>query len=302
MPTGLSIIIVNWNTRDMLAACLASIFRNPPDGAALEVIVVDNGSTDGSQALLAADFPQVRLIANRDNVGFAHANNQGLAIAQHDALLLLNSDTAVHPHTLTTLLAFLDHTPTAGAIGPQLLNADGSLQPSCTPMLTPGREFWRLLFLDRFWPRASYPLDQWQTEPRPVEVIKGACMLLRRAALADSGPLDERFFMYTEEVDLCYRLAQRGWDIWYLPAARVTHFGEASSRQVAEAMYVQLYRSKVQFYRKTGGARRARLFKLFTAVAYTPRLIAATIGSWAARDWQPRARTYRRLLLELPGM
>ena len=143
--------------------------------------------------------------------------------------------------------------PWGAGCGPRLLNGDGSLQPSCHPMLTPGREFWRLVFLDRLWHRATYPQAQWGLQqPHRVEVIKGACFLLRREAVDQVGLLDDQYFMYTEEMDLCYRLLQAGWELWWVPQAVVTHFGEASSRQVAQDMYVQLYRSKVQFHRKLG--------------------------------------------------
>ena len=193
--------------------------------------------------------------------------------------------------------------PQAGAAGARLLNSDDTLQPSCHPMLTPGREFWRLMFLDQLWPRATYPMKRWNGAiPRQVEVIKGACLLLRQASLAQVGLLDDRYFMYTEEVDLCYRLAQAGWGLWYVPAAVVTHFGEASSRQMAERMYVQLHRSKVQFYRKFGGRGRAQQAKVLFTLAYVPRAAIASMMSLVRPNSQSRARTYRRLLAELPGM
>jgi len=184
-----------------------------------------------------------------------------------------------------------------------LLNGDGSLQHACHPMLTPGREFWRLLFLERLRPRATYPMQRWDTTtPRRVEVIKGACLLLRRAALDQVGLLDDRYFMYTEEVDLCYRLAQAGWELSYVPQAVVTHFGEASSKQVREEMYLQLYRSKVQFYRKFGGRQRVALYKALVALAYLPRFVAAGLASLFRPDWRRQARLFRRLLLDLPRM
>ena len=156
-------------------------------------------------------------------------------------------------------------------------------------MITPEREFWRLLFLDKIYLRSSYPMDSWDNRtPRRVEVIKGACLLLRRKSLDQVGLLDERYHMYTEEVDLCYRLDSEGWQLWYVPTAEVTHFGGASSSQNAEEMYLELYRSKVQFYRKIGGARRARRFKLFLTIAYFPRAVL-----------QPKNSTYRQLLARL---
>ena len=328
-PPDLSVIIVNWNTRDLLAECLRSIadcgqlspqrsevgLRIPDCGSpdrpiyqstnlpVTEVFVIDNASADGSAAMVRERFPWVTLIENAENVGFARANNQGIALATGRCVLLLNPDTVVHPGALATLVAFMDAQPAAGACGARLLNGDGSLQLACHPMLTPGREFWRLLFLDRLWPRATYRMEQWDTvTPCRVEVIKGACLLLRREALDQVGLLDESYFMYTEEVDVCCRLAQAGWDLWYVPAAVVTHFGEASSRQVKEAMYLQLYRSKIQFYRKFGGEGRARQAKAFLALAYAPRWLAATAGSPFSTGLRRQARTFRRLLAALPGM
>ncbi len=318
----ISLIIVNWNTCELLAGCLASVtgdqlsvngdqssttdnrlpstdHRSP----ITEVIVVDNASTDGSAAMIRERFPQVQLVENRENVGFARANNQAICHSRGGYVALLNSDTVVHEGALAALVAFMDAYPQAGACGPRLLNGDGTLQPSVHPMLTPGREFWRLAFLDRLWPRATYNQERWDTvTPRPVEVIKGACLLLRRSALDQVGLLDDQYFMYTEEVDLCYRLAQAGWGLWLVPQAVVTHFGEGSSKQVREAMYLQLYRSKVQFYYKFGGRPRVALYKALLALAYLPRAAAAGVTSLVRPASRPQARLFRRLLAELPGM
>jgi GT2 family glycosyltransferase len=146
-------------------------------------------------------------------------------------------------------------------------------------------------------------MDGWNlSAPRQVEVIKGACLMLRRDALDQVGLLDERYFIYTEEMDLCYRLLQHGWHLCWVPQAEVIHHGEASTRQLPEEMYVQLYRSKVQFHRKFGGDRRARLFKVLLALAYLPRWLVATSASVAVRRRSFRSHTYRRLLAELPSM
>ena len=328
----ISIIIVNWNTRELLARCLQSVIssfesqvsspasqpatRNPQPAtrnlqpatrnlqpATCEVFVVDNASTDGSAQMVRECFPWVRLIENAENVGFARANNQAISQSQGGYVLLLNSDTEVYPGALKAMVQFMEGRPQAGGCGPRLLNADGSLQVSCHPMLTPEREFWRLLFLERLWRRATYAQERWDRQvPRSVEVIKGACFLLRRTALEQVGSLDEGYFMYTEEMDLCYRLLRAGWQLWWMPQAVVKHYGEASSKQVAEAMYVQLYRSKVQFYRKFGGPRRATRFKRLLRLAYGPRLIVAALGALFSPSLATRARTYRRLLAELPAM
>jgi N-acetylglucosaminyl-diphospho-decaprenol L-rhamnosyltransferase len=298
----LSIILVSWNTRDLLACCLDSDQRQAPGGA-YEVWVIDNASTDGSAAMVRERFPWVRLIENRENAGFAKANNQGIRQAGGRYVVLLNSDTEVRPGALAALVDFMQAHPRAGAAGARLLNPNGSLQPSCHPMLTPGREFWRLLFLERLWRRATYPMHRWETDsPRRVEAIKGACLVLRREALDQVGLLDEGYFVYTEEVDLCYRLAQAGWELWWVPRAEVVHHEAQSTRQAAEAMYLQLYRSKVQFYHKFGGARRAQRFKRLVRLAYWPRLAVAVLGSFFSPSLAVQARTYRRLLAALPGM
>ena len=301
----LSIIIVNWNTSDLLARCLSSLEQEAFGDVApqCEVFVVDNASTDGSRQRVRDEFLWVSLIENEKNLGFAQANNLALAQAQGEFVLLLNSDTRLLPGALQALLAFMAAHPPAGACGARLLNADGSLQPSCQPMLTPEREFWRLSFLDMLLPRATYRMASWPVDqPRQVEIIKGACLLLRRAALDQIGRLDEAYFMYTEEVDLCYRLAQAGWELWWVPQAQVIHYGGASSRQAAEAMYLQLYRSKVQFYRKFGGERRARRFKRLVRLAYWPRLAAATLVTLTTSRLANETRIYRQLLAELPNM
>lgn len=133
-------------------------------------------------------------------------------------------------------------------------------------------------------------------------MIKGACLLLRREALEQIGFLDEGYFMYTEEVDLCYRLAQAGWTLWYVPAAVVTHFGGASTAQMAEEMYLQLYRSKVRFFRKFGGAAAARRFKRFLWLAYLPRTAESTLMGRLSPRWADQGRRFRSLLRQLSRM
>lgn len=298
----LSIIIVNWNTKNLLGRCLRSLeehegtCRRP----SVEVFVVDNASTDGSAVMVRAEYPRVRLIVNAENVGFARANNQGIEQSEGRYVVLLNSDTEVHPGALEAMVAFMDEHPEAAGCGPRLLNGDGSLQASCHPMLTPGREFWRLMFLDRIWRRATYAQQRWDLKiPRRVEVIKGACLMLRREVLDEVGLLDEQYFMYTEEMDLCYRMLQAGWGLWWVPAAVVKHYGEASTRQIAEEMYVQLYRSKVQFHRKFGGEREAMYFRSLLWLAYVPRWVVASLGRSLMPSLAGRARTYFSLLRAL---
>jgi GT2 family glycosyltransferase len=301
----MSIVIVNWNTGELLRQCLDTIAADArawPAGT-LEVFVVDNASHDDSLMLARAAHPEVRFVENAENVGFASGNNQAFPLCSGEYVMLLNPDTQVLPGALATLTTFMDAHPEAGACGPLLLNADGSLQPSCQPMLTPGREFWRLIFLDWLWPRATYPQARWNRErAHSVEVIKGACLMLRQAALAQVGGLDGRYFMYTEEIDLCYRLLQAGWTLHWVPSAQVIHYGAVSTRQIAETMYLQLYLSKIQFCRKFGGERRVSRFKTLLALAYMPRWAVAALGQHVSPALRAPAHIYRRFLAELPRM
>ena len=184
----LSILIINWNTRDLVVQCLQSlrdtadrIVQGPWDGPGLtfgsyraEVIVVDNASTDNSAAVVQQRFAWAQLIENELNAGFAPANNRAFQRSTGRYVLLLNSDTIVHVKAIEALVDFMDGHPRCGAGGAQLLNADSSLQPSCHPMLTPWREFWRLTFLDRIWRRATYDMGKWNdASPRQVETLKG---------------------------------------------------------------------------------------------------------------------------------
>jgi GT2 family glycosyltransferase len=308
----LSIIIVNWNTCEMLASCLQSVqeslARFPlAAGAAAEILVVDNASRDGSAAMLQARFPDVRLIHNRFNVGFACANNKAIVQSQGEYILLLNPDTVVHDDGLAQLVQFLDAHPQAGVAGSRLLNPDGSLQVSCAPFPTLSRELWRMLHLDRLSAYGVCAMHRWSLEqPRQVDAVQGASLLVRRALLDQVGLLDEEYFMYTEEIDLCYRIHRAGWQIYWVPASRVTHYGGQSTRLVASDMFLHLYLSKVQYVRKHHGAASANLYKVVLAGSGLLRLLVSPLA-WLQRPAVRRgkwrlARNYGRLLLTLPQM
>ncbi len=206
--------------------------------------------------MVRAEYPRVRLIVNAENVGFARANNQGIEQVR-GVTSCCSTNTEVYPGALEAMVAFMDEHPRPPDVGHGCSVLMAAARVSCHPITAPGREFWRLMFLDRIWRRATYAQQRWDLKiPRRVEVIKGACLMLRREVLDEVGLLDEQYFIYTEEMDLCYRMLQAGWELWWVPAAVVKHYGEASTRQIAEEMYVQLYRSKVQFHRKFGGEER----------------------------------------------
>jgi len=302
----LSIIIVNWNTRNLLAQCLQSLYANPPDGE-FEVWVVDNASTDGSVQMVREQFPQVRLIENSENAGFAWANNQAIRRSSGRHLLLLNPDTEIWPGAPETLVRFMEEYPQAGAAGARLLNPDGTLQESCHPFPTLGREVWRLFHLDALWPRARYEMTRWDLEtPRPVDAVQGACVMLRREALEQVGLLDEDYFMYTEEVDLCYRLRRGGWRIYWAPQATVVHYGGQSTQQMPAEMFLRLYESKLFYFRKHHGRQAARAYKLILLAAAVARLLLSPLA-WLERPPQRQrhlalAGYYRRLVWALREM
>lgn len=244
----LSIIIVNWNARELLRKCLLTITINP----VVEVIVVDNGSTDQSVELVKTEFPEVRLIANRTNRGFAAANNQGICAAIGKYYFLLNSDTEIIGDALAQLVSFMDDHPGVGACGPQLLNADGTLQPSGRSFPTQLQTVAALVPLPRLIRR--HLVDDLERRDYqlicPVDEVSGAAMCLRRDALAEVGLLDESFFFFGEDVDLCWRLYQAGWSIYYVPQAQVVHLWGGSRSPRSEQMRLLGQRAYMLLMRK----------------------------------------------------
>ena len=230
----LSIVIISWNTRDLLAACLTSLRTYPPDGDH-EIVVVDNASRDDSTAMVRRDFPHVHLIENPTNVGFAAANNQALALCRGRYVLLPNSDTEVTPGALSALVRFMEQHAQAGVVAPTLVNPDGSFQASYARFPTFVSEFLLITRLARWLsgPYAPSPRPRPHEAAHPVDWAAGAALLVRRAAIDQVGGLDAGYFMYSEETDWCWRLWRHNWQVWYLPAVKVIHHGGASSRQRA---------------------------------------------------------------------
>jgi N-acetylglucosaminyl-diphospho-decaprenol L-rhamnosyltransferase len=302
----LSIVIVSWNTRELLRCCLETVFAYPPADP-FEVWVVDNNSQDESVAMVHSQFPQVQIIVNQDNPGFAGANNQAIHASSGEYVLLLNPDTEVKAGALATLIDFLDGQPQAGGAGSMLLNPDGSLQPSCYPMLTGPRELWRMLNLDRFLAVGEYHMHRWnQLEPRRVEVAQGASLMLRRSVLERIGLLDEGYFIYTEEVDLCYRMQQAGWLLYWVPQSQVVHYGGQSTRQVAAEMFLHLYGSKIRFFRKHYGRFSTILYKCTLGLTSLLRLTLSPMVWLRPADIRRTqlalARNYFQLLRVLPHL
>jgi hypothetical protein len=257
----LGIVVVNYNVRDLLRDCLASVYDSRGDFT-FEVCVVDNDSTDGSAGMVAAEWPQVRLI-RADNSGYAAGNNLGLRAfgfgggsPEARYALLLNPDTLVAPRVLADLVAFMESRPQAGVLGPRLVREDGSLDKACRRGFpTPTVAFYRLSGLSRLFPRSprfgrynvTYLSPDVTTE---VDAVVGACMLIRGQVLSEVGLLDEQYFMYAEDLDLCYRAKQRGWQVWYDADVTVLHYKGQSSRQRSTFANVQFYETMRLFHDK----------------------------------------------------
>ncbi len=247
----ISVIIVSYNTRSLLARCLETVTAelHPPN----EVIAIDNASADASVAMVRAQFPQVQVIANAANPGFAVATNQGLRAANGAFLCLLNPDTELFPGALAALATFLETHPNVGVVGPTLLYPDGRYQhaafyfPTLTMALIDFFPLNHRLLNSRLYGR--FPLSMHE-KPFAMDYPLGACMMVRREVCAAVGILDEQFFMYCEEVDWCRRIKQAGWDIMHVPGARVVHHEGQSTGQAAGRMFVELHRSRFRLFAK----------------------------------------------------
>jgi N-acetylglucosaminyl-diphospho-decaprenol L-rhamnosyltransferase len=305
----LSIIIVNWNTRELLAQCLESVSHEIRRLSPLnvETLVVDNASTDGSPQMVKDHFPWVNLTENLTNMGFAGANNQAILQSRGRYVLLLNPDTEVKPGAFETLTHFMEAHSEVGGAGARLLNPDHTLQTSCYPAPTLSREFWRMFHLDALRPYGVYRMDDWDLNgQREVDVIQGACLILRQEALSQVGLLDGDYFIYSEEVDLCHRLQKAGWSLHLVPQAQVVHYGGQSTQQVAAEMFLRLYQGKVVYFRKHYGWLTSHIYKLILAAATLTRLMITPFVCLECPSKREQHLTlashYRRLLLSLPGM
>lgn len=237
----ISIVIVSYNSRELLRTCLTSTASEPAE----EVVVIDNASSDGSDRMVTQDFPWVRLIRN-SNDGYGAAANLAIASCSTKYVLLLNSDTVLHPGTLQALCDYLDGHPQAAVVGPLLVNPDGTPQVSCFAFPTPLQTLLRETSFSIF--GTGVPSNGSPRSDHRVPWVLGAALAIRRSAFDSVGGFDRSFFMYFEEVDLCFRLARSGWQTHFTPAATVTHLGGGSTRQQRPAMVLQLYKSLCHFY------------------------------------------------------
>ena len=292
----ISTIIVSWNTRDLLLACVDSLTRMTQ--VSQEIIIVDNASRDGSAEAARAQYPQAHIIQNPANRGYAPANNQAIPLSRGRYLLLINADAEVLPNAVDRMVAFMESHPRCGVIGPRLLNTDGSLQP-----WTAGRfpSLWtacqHFFFLDRILPegersRGLY-LRSDVREPREVDWVSSACFLIRDEALRQvGGLLDETYFAYMEDVALCERMKRAGWQVWYTPTADVIHhMGQSTKRQTGRVS-PNAIRSFHLFFQRRWGNAATRVLKVIELLGYGMRMVIYGAGALALRHPRWREQAY----------
>lgn len=294
--TEVTVIIVSFNTRLLLARCLHTTLEALP-GAESRVVVVDNGSLDGSIEMVRAEFPDVTLIEIGANIGFAAANNVALRALATPYALLLNSDTEVEPGAIRELVGCAERHRDAGAVGPLLINADGSVQRSCWRFPTLQRALYDALLLPRLFPRVA-AFDDYHGWPhnreRQVDFVIGAALLVRKAAVDGVGLLDEDFFMYGEESDWLFRMRKAGWAAYFTPSGRVLHHGGASSAAIPEQIFDYVNRGRDRFYRKHYGLGGLLIFRvLFMSGLCARLLIASASAPRSAEERQPYIRMLR---------
>ena len=294
--TTIAIVIVNYNTCEYLRRCLASIH----EGDAVEVIVVDNASSDGSAEMVRTCYPHVTLRAKKSNAGYGAAANEAIASCNADYILLLNSDTLLQSNTAHALQSYLDRHPQTALVGPRLNNSDGTLQASCYPYPTPFNLFLEESLLGRlvaYIPgvRNRY-LRTWpHDKARSVPWVLGAALAMRRDAFLAVGGFDPTFFMYFEEIDLCRRLRAAGWQIDFAPVTIIIHIGGASTSQQYAEMQYRLFSSTQLFYRRHYTGWQMRFFHLTMLPIIIARLVRDAVRYSRMRNPQEREKSLATL-------
>lgn len=253
----MSVVIVSWNAKDFLEKCIVSILHENVDNN-IEIIVVDNGSSDGSQDMIRSQFKKVKLICNTENLGFARANNIGLRLALGNYFFLINSDVVVLPNSLDPMIRYIKEHQGIGMLGPKILNPDMSLQRSCRGFPTLWNLFCRALALDTLFPKVKLfggrSMTFWEHDSiKDVEVLSGCFWLLNRKAVEEVGLLDEDFFIYAEDVDWCKRFMLAGWRRVYYPLVQAIHYGGGSSDNSPIRFFLEMQRANLHYWKKHHG-------------------------------------------------
>ncbi|MDA8174672.1 MAG: glycosyltransferase family 2 protein [Nitrospiraceae bacterium] len=280
-PVDISFIVVSWNAKEYLYKCLASIEKEAA-GHRSEVIVVDNASSDGSQAMVRERFPQVKLIISRENLGFAKANNIGIRQSRGKYLALINSDVEVLPGCIGLMTGYMEEHGKTGILGPQILDTHKNVQRSCMGFPTLWNSFCRALALDTIFPKSrlfgGFELTYWpHNSTREVDIINGCFWLVRRSALQQVGVLDERFFIYGEDKDWCRRFWAQGWKIVYLHRACAIHYGGASSSNAPVKFFIEMNRANLKYWGKHHGRSAQACLIVMTVVQSVIRCLLASV-------------------------
>lgn len=284
-----TIAIINYNTKDLLKTCINTVLRTPPL-VAYNILVIDNCSVDGSADMMKRDFPFIHLLENAGNLGYAAAANQALRTSKAKYVLVLNTDVEIDRDAIDILVEHADHHEDLGVAGPRLLNTDGSIQMS-------GRRFPSFVdasihaFLGTIWPKnkfsARYRMVDWdRSEDTLVDWVSGAAMLVRRSAAEEVGFFDDGYFMYVEDMDLCYRLWRGGWKVYFCPDAKMVHHIAQTSSQASAKMIVEFQKSLYRFFDKTYSDTNKRWLKPLVAGGLVVRA-----GGLLAWDWYCRQRS-----------
>lgn len=304
-----SICILNRDQRTLLKECLTScVAELELSKLQGEIVVVDNGSRDGSPEMVAEAFPKIHLFRNREDVGFSAGNNQAIRVSSGRYVLILNNDTLLLPGCLRTMVAFMDEHPQVAVAGPKLLNPDGSVQhhyhrrrlPTLAEALFP------LFWLSGVQPgrrilERSWHIDESLNEPTPIERIAGCAMMLRSRALQSAGLFDESFDYFFEDVELCHRLLKSGWSIYYLPQPKIIHYGGATFTFVGSAKHAMHFAGQLRYFRKHKGPLQFSIVKGMTTVTVVLKLFAASALAFiptkrARHRWSAKHTAYRHLL------
>ena len=277
----LSVIIINWNTKKLLDQCLSSVFKHTKD-LKFEVIVVDNNSQDSSQALVEKKFPKTKLILNKDNLGFTKANNQGIKVAKGKYILLLNSDTYLIENSFKKIIKRAQKLKNLGALGPQLLNDDKSIQQSVGFFPNLPQVFFWMTFIDdlpggQLLKPYHVDHDSFYQKEREVDWLTAAAILVSQKVVEEVGGLDEKIFMYGEEVEWCHRIKKAGFEVFFSPVTKIVHIGRGSSQKIPTAAFIGEYKAVLYFYQKYRSRISLQIARVFLKIGALLRIAVFSI-------------------------
>ena len=277
----ISVIIVSWNAKTFLLQCIQSILLQR-SAYPIEIIVVDNASSDGSPEGVRNSFPTVKLICNQDNFGFAKGNNIGIRASKGEYLFLINSDVIVRENCFNNMIEYMEDHPEIGMLGPRIVDSNNRTQRSCMGYPSLPNILSRALALDSLFPKSKIFGGQLLTfwghdQIRSVNVINGCFWMLRKPALTQVGLLDERFFIYGEDIDWCKRFNQCGWDVVFFPHAEATHYGGASSANAPIRFYLEMQRANYQYWMKHHTRLASKVFLLINLLHHSVRIVCEIV-------------------------